>query len=237
MCFKMNLKIIMINLDSVLKRMNWQRRQLELLNIPYHRYSGLSESAAFKLFSKKFERSLLESEENGCWGSHINLWHQLLNESDEVFYIILEDDVLIPHDFMYQIQVVISSAPQHWEVIYLAGVPKRGFEYHSSLDNTFRRRLVTYKRVPHTTGAYVVNKKGAAKLVELEVFDQPVDVAIADLNNRGLSILGVYPPIVIRDYIDDPDRYNSTRHKRNRSLFWKIKKILKKLFRKIYLTL
>jgi glycosyl transferase family 25 len=144
----------------------------------------------------------LVNGEKGCYASHLAVWRWLLGSTNEAV-VVLEDDVRLERGFADVIRA-ISELPSTWEMIKLIGRPAIGraekLRAREPLCPGFE--LVRYQRLPSLTAGYVVNRKGAAKLLQTRVpFGRPVDV---DLRHwwecQELLVSGVSPaPIALDD--------------------------------------
>lgn len=169
-----NLKnnIWIINLDKSTVRMNKINDNFNKYGIKYNRFSAV--------YGKNVSTDYMEKNVNflckkflcnygiiGCAASHKFLWKQLL-DSDKDFYIIFEDDIKINEKSFGIIKKIIPLLNNDKYIIdYLnlccinfgCSIQKTKFK----IDNfEFGKPYL-----PLQTGAYIITKRGAAKLLNL----------------------------------------------------------------------
>ena len=73
--------------------------------------------------------------EVGCWLSHKRLIRHLatLNVGPDYGHLICEDDVVVPADFIRQWNIIRSSVPTDWDVVYLGINMAHGTRINSSV--------------------------------------------------------------------------------------------------------
>lgn len=60
----------------------------------------------------------------GCYLSHVGLWQRIFDEEDpDKTAAIFEDDIVVPMDFVSQIQDNCAGIPKDWDVVKLAWTP------------------------------------------------------------------------------------------------------------------
>jgi GR25 family glycosyltransferase involved in LPS biosynthesis len=96
----------------------------------------------------------------GCYLSHIRIFEALLRDNSCDFYVIFEDDALIPSNDVPDLGGIVQSAPADWDILVLGYFRKTPHLDESNNDAAF-------VRVVHFWGlhAYVINKTGAAKII------------------------------------------------------------------------
>lgn len=100
----------------------------------------------------------------GCALSHYNLWKRLLDDADNNYYIIIEDDVTICNNFNEKIQKVI-------EQILRDNIPfcSIGGYFDKSLNENIDNLQIIYDdNAKHIegTGGYVITKDGAKTICD-----------------------------------------------------------------------
>lgn len=143
----------------------------------------------------------LSAGECGCYASHLSIWRQLL-ESDAGWALVLEDDVE-PEQGFDAVLDAVAHLPPHWDMIKLIGRSREKIARSSSL--TQGHDLVQYRRIPSLTGAYVVSREGARKLLTSRVpFGRPIDVDLRWWWENDLNVFGVQPyPVRLAPTSDD----------------------------------
>jgi GR25 family glycosyltransferase involved in LPS biosynthesis len=101
----------------------------------------------------------------GCFLSHYTLAKQLLNDSRAKYYIIFEDDISFYKNTLNPINYYLSNAPENWDIIHFTNLRKVNYSTH-----------VQFYKPNGFWGmqAYIINKKGAQKLVD-EVQREKID--------------------------------------------------------------
>ena len=94
----------------------------------------------------------------GCFLSHYNLAKQLLGEKKNVdAYIVFEDDTAIPRNLLSHIERNISELPEDWDYLMFYTIRANGEPSTNKLN-----KLKSFWGL----NGYIINKKGARKLVE-----------------------------------------------------------------------
>ena len=173
----MNYKIFLINLDGASKRFDEIRRQLDFMGVHFERVSAvdgnlLSQDKIDCCYSKELNRQKyfvpLTRGEIGCYLSHISIFKKLLDENLD-YAIVLEDDLVFKPGFA-RIPSVVESIKVKWDYIKLIAPGKKkqinsriGLGIDSGNGSDFE--LVTWRKVPIGTAAYVVSRDGAKKFI------------------------------------------------------------------------
>lgn len=116
-------------------------------------------------------KTLLENERNqyrtkhyqltrgaiGCYLSHTAIYKKLLQDQENDYYIIFEDDAALLPSINNKIKVALDNAPMDWDMILFAPI----MEVIS--DQTF-----LFKKYSSFWGlsAYIINKRGAKKFMD-----------------------------------------------------------------------
>ena len=93
----------------------------------------------------------------GCFLSHYNLAKQLLSEKSVDAYIVFEDDTAIPRNLLSHIEKQISELPEDWDYLMFYTIRANGYPITNKLN-----KLKSFWGL----NGYIINKKGARKLVE-----------------------------------------------------------------------
>ena len=156
--------------------------------------AGLTSADTLGLYSAtlnaaQYHKPLLAGE-IGCYASHLSAWQQLL-DSKEALMAVFEDDIEIDID-LPQVLEAVARLGESWDIVKLIG---RSQEKTAERIPFLRGRdLVSYRRVPSLTGAYVITARGAEKLLRRRrPFGRPVDVDMRYWWECDVRVLGVHP--------------------------------------------
>lgn len=142
-----------------------------------------------RLNHSQYHQPLCEGE-IACYASHIAVWRRLLR-SGASCAAVLEDDIEVG-DELPELLSAIADLQGHWDLIKLIG--RRVEKVTDSQPLCEGASLVRYQRVPSLTGAYVLHRRGAEKLLAHRMpFGRPVDVDLRYWWECGLNVLGVQP--------------------------------------------
>ena len=145
---------------------------------------------------RRYHQALMPGE-IGCYASHLQVAQRLL-DSGEPYALVLEDDVhLLPE--LHAVLEAVTQLPASWDMIKLVGreqeQPLRSWPLPGLQG---RATLIRYRRVPSRTGAYLLSRRGAAKLRQRLPFFRPVDVDLRYWWETDLQIYGVQPYPITR---------------------------------------
>lgn len=151
-----------INLDrSVQRRNNMQKLLFEFENIPQMRISAIDGKNNHAFLSHMKNRNKNHSNyEYACLLSHLNTISRFWN-SNKTTALILEDDMTLDFKPYWDVSLsdYISNAPSNWEILQLCyisdSIPPDKYSYWQP----------TY----FSTGAYVINRKGATRIMKMYV--------------------------------------------------------------------
>lgn len=174
----MGIKIFVINLSSNHKRWQSIQQQLQDANVTnFERFPAvwgkmLETSPDRELVDdyilEKAKKSAREFHWDhnlgslGCYLSHVKIWKVIEKENDDLF-IVCEDDVAIPRDFLDRLNFVLENAPPHWGYlnIGITGQIIRNIKHP-----TFKSNDIIWEERPATcTGCYVITKKMATNFL------------------------------------------------------------------------
>lgn len=164
-----------INLDRRPDR--WEKFQKNDIGLNYVRFPAIDGS---KLVSTpQLQRIFDNNDYNmrtgmvGCAISHIKLCVELVNQEEQDFYCILEDDIdLVPNFKQKFVQIISQLTPGEWDMIYLGHhiFPKhRKDEHYDKEANPVAEKWSRAKSLQISmggTGGYVISKEGAKKLLD-----------------------------------------------------------------------
>lgn len=107
----------------------------------------------------------------GCALSHYNIWKQLVDDTDNDYYYVCEDDITVADDFKFKLDMILARINniKTWDIAHL------GYSmYYAKLYQNFRKyrsneisQLVQFD--PNTyiggTFSYLISKSGAQKML------------------------------------------------------------------------
>lgn len=104
----------------------------------------------------------------GCYLSHMALFEKLLEDPSVEYYLIFEDDAIVMSTVYNRILKALNTAPSNWDMIVLSPI----MEVSKKKGRLFNK----FETFWGLTG-YIVNKKGAKKLVD-EFKSRPISMQI-----------------------------------------------------------
>jgi GR25 family glycosyltransferase involved in LPS biosynthesis len=110
----------------------------------------------------------------GCFLSHYYLAKQLVNDNTVDTYLILEDDIKMKSDASSIMNYSIQNAPTDWDIILFYTHRNKGMK----IGTRFTQTTAFWG-----LGTYVINKKGAQKIID-EIEQQPIDGQIDSYLSR-----------------------------------------------------
>jgi GR25 family glycosyltransferase involved in LPS biosynthesis len=207
-----NIKVIYINLEKDKDRNKKMIKTLKENNIKYYRKNAVyGKNLNINNIDNRIIDSIgLEDIKNknykfglsltmggiGCAISHYEIIKNISEDKDNNNkYIILEDDINFQKNLISNIQKVLKSAPNNWDIIYIGYGP---------ISDDYKNKKINYNfyktnRV-HGTFGYILNKKGAKKILNLFPIKYQIDTALylASRNNKINSY--IYKPQLIFHY-------------------------------------
>jgi glycosyl transferase, family 25 len=195
-----------INLDKDVQRLRWMEQQLSNQQLRFLRIpavNGALRAQQGDPFCSNPLRSHLSAAETGCLMSHLNAWRMIAQGEGE-YGLVLEDDIHLSHDFSDFIREM-SLDPQEFCIHKL-----ETFGANVTLTRqpsyTIRRRRAFKLETNHGgSGAYIVNKRTAARLLHsVDSLREPVDIELFDPNrrtNRELTTYQWVPAPCIQDFL------------------------------------
>jgi glycosyl transferase family 25 len=200
-----------INLDRDAERRQRMEAGLARLALHGERFPGVLWTAlpaaeqarlySAELNARRFHKPLVNGEK-GCYASHLALWRWLLG-SPHASVVVLEDDVRLRDDFGRVVEAIAALPAPRWDMVKLigrSGLGKREKPCHREpLCDGYT--VQHYRRIPSLTAGYVINRRGAAKLLaSRQPFGRPIDV---DLRHwwecDRLAVLGLEPAVIELD--------------------------------------
>ena len=173
--FTQKTKVYYINLDKNTKRNNELKQayaETDLQIMPLNRFSAIvgKEVVLEDWLAPDTIKEVNEIEKTrirthhyqmtkggvGCFLSHYTLAKQLLKDSTVDYYLILEDDIILKNDILEEINHYLPILPSDWDIIQL-----------STLRKINSKQVGEFYKPAGFWGmqSYIINKKGAKKLV------------------------------------------------------------------------
>jgi len=123
----------------------------------------------------------------GCTLSHVALWKKLVESTEHDRFLIFEDDVLVKADKQKMDDYVKELDKVEWDVAYLGYIDSLGLR--PSKCESVEGSLCKAMKIIYGTHAYIINKKGAEKLLErvFPIVDQ-VDSYMSQMMLKGLNV-------------------------------------------------
>ncbi len=190
--------VFVINLPDSAERRDRLSQRFKALGVVFHLFPAVNGKSLdlTALANYPLEKRLrhygkpLSPGEIGCYLSHYQLWQKLLVGPHEQM-VIVEDDIEIPDDFPEILQS-LQTVSVPWEMIRLFGTRPRPATRIQDLYGAYH--LARLKNVPSGACAYVLNRRGAEKLVAAgkEILI-PVDTLMDRYWEHGLQIYAVQP--------------------------------------------
>jgi GR25 family glycosyltransferase involved in LPS biosynthesis len=180
---KEGLKIYFINLKK--NRDRWENNKSKLPNI--HLFDAIDGS---KLDLDKLRTNGILKEQKkwlgelgkggiGCALSHISVMHKIKMQNEQ-YGLILEDDVIIPNDFIKQMKKLEKYFPPKWDIIYLGGCNIRGKKYNDYF-------LIPEIKSGHNYCCHAIlfNKKTINNVINvLHPIQKPIDLQLRSNFNK-----------------------------------------------------
>ena len=186
--FNNKVDIFCLNLDSSKDR--WEKINDFSIknNIKINRYSAFNG----KLLNEKklINDNILDKKHKllkgqlGCAYSHLSLMTSL-EYSKNQYYLILEDDVILPKNLNNEIFYILNNAPFNWDIIYLGGCNISGKKYNKDflIPDKFGN---TYNLCTH---AFILNKRNLSKIIKILT---PIKYSIDVQLRKNFKNLNVY---------------------------------------------
>lgn len=152
-----------INLDKDKKRLNNIEK---LLNNNFTRFSAiygknLSKNEINNNATNICKYFLCNYSIVGCAMSHLNLWQKLIDDETNNFYIIFEDDLkFIDTELVNKLVDNLNNLDYDYINLYCEFCGS--YDCELEIENNFKICKTIF---PLTTAGYIINKKGAKKLV------------------------------------------------------------------------
>lgn len=196
----MDLAAYLINLDRDPDRLAHMEREFARARIAFSRVPGVlglelpDWVRPYFLTGDGVVASPVKPGEIGCYASHLTAARRLLDDGSG-YALICEDDLELPSALSCLIEEVVAVLPVGWDMLRLSNPPKAPWRTLVTLSHG--RELVLYSRVPNNTGAYLLSRSGARKLLAPGLRRMPVDEHLRRPWLLSIETYGIVPaPIV-----------------------------------------
>jgi glycosyl transferase, family 25 len=200
-----DIQVILINLDRSTDRLARMRAEFARVGMSFKRFPGVPGTELPASVRPYFcgasgsVASPLRAGEVGCYASHLAVWHGIVaGDYGSEAVLVCEDDLALPDKAPELLEEVLARAPSDWDIIRLSSKMTRRVVPIRSLAES--RTLVRFLRSPLETGAYLITRRGASKLLRtIGIRNLPVDRDLARPWLFELNELGVLPPLVVQN--------------------------------------
>jgi GR25 family glycosyltransferase involved in LPS biosynthesis len=159
-----------INLDKSTERKLFMENQFKEKNIENVRVSAITPEdfdevlADQRPLTCKHQGCVNCECEFACISSHIKAMKECLSNTNDEWFVIMEDDMLLPYNIDYK--SLINDAPPDFEILQLCISYGNTVEllYNNLLLNN-KINFIKWKYLLPCAGMYIVSRKGAEKLV------------------------------------------------------------------------
>ena len=193
------LDVVVINLDRDVARLQHMEVQLRGAGLTYRRFSAIDGAKLPANLRSYFDPrcKTLSAGEIGCYASHLAICAEIVASASDAPTLILEDDIECPPFMKPVLDRVITALPDAWDIVRLSYPSKRAALRVATLVDGFE--LVRYSQAPVSTGAYLLSRSGATKLLTKRWRDIPIDHDLRRVWAWDLKTFGVSPPPVRAD--------------------------------------
>lgn len=177
------------------------QQQLEAMGLDYEIINAVDgknlNQSDLQKYSKRLalkeKRRELSTGEIGCALTHANMYQQMIDrEIDEI--LVLEDDIVITQNLLNALYQR-KSFPEDWEIINFANTEAKTIPLGEPLFDKYR--ICKFEGTANRTSAYLINLKGAKKLIaHLYPIRLPADDIIGRTDITTLNLYGIIPSVV-----------------------------------------
>ena len=199
---QLKLKTFVINLDKRKDRWeNFKNNNTDLDFIKYERFSAIDGGNLKN--SSQLQRIFDGNDYNmrvgivGCALSHIKLYIDLINSKEDIFCI-LEDDIIVVPEFEKKFLYLFSLFDKKdWDIIYLGHHLYKEYKTDETYDKKIFPKIekwdskTSLKMSMGGTGGYIINKKGAQKILEF-INKHGMTNAIDTIHQKSADILNIF---------------------------------------------
>ena len=167
---KINYKIYVVNLDRRNdKKFNIKLKFNNYPNIKYDFYRAIDGKEL------QINNKIVDIFYNNCFGnkkgvigcalSHLTLWKQLINDNNNDFYVIFEDDVELCENFDIKLNEITKNfSKNNYDLLYLGSFHNYN-NYNKNNDDIFECEILNRNQANGTFG-YIISKKAAKDILE-----------------------------------------------------------------------
>jgi len=149
-------KVVVINLDKRVDRLEKITEQLNDLGITFERFSAIDGTGKNPMLANR--------------DSHVEVWKQNLGKK----VLILEDDAYFVEGFQERFDEVIESLPEDWDVFYLGALIDKKTGKVIKVNNDWYRQIISTG-----TQAYCLHPDMMQYFTDrIEIYDGYVDVGL-----------------------------------------------------------
>ena len=149
-------KVVVINLDKRVDRLEKITKQLDDLGITFERFSAIDGTGKNPIIAGR--------------DSHLQVWRENLGKK----VLVLEDDAYFVDDFQERFDQVIQTLPENWDVFYLGALLDKMTGKVIKVNNDWYRQIVSTG-----TQAYCVHPDLMQYCIDrLEIYDGYIDVGL-----------------------------------------------------------
>ncbi|SNY90486.1 glycosyl transferase, family 25 [Cohaesibacter sp. ES.047] len=200
------MRIFLINLDRDADRLDYMNGELAKRGFSAERIPavyGLDMPQRLKPFFLD-EQAEIDSAMNrgevGCYASHLEIMHRIVEDGIDEPVCVMEDDLEF-HDGFAAMAENHTKLPGDWEIVRLSNPPKAAVKPIAFLSDGLQ--VVKYWRVPNNTGCYLINRSGAEKFLSYRTLrKRPVDEDLRRPWEHGLKTYGLLPAPVTSNIFD-----------------------------------
>lgn len=204
-----------LNLERAEERRKFIIPQVEALGSPYERIAAVDGKKLSKneiideVSYVNFFKMQPESGTIGCSLSHEKAWRRFL-ESDSEFALIFEDDVKFDPKELSEVMSSVIENKSLWDIV---GLELNHYGYPQKIAKlALDKFLVFYMTNVKHTGAYLINRSAAKKMLEkFYPIKMPLDHYFTRSWEFGLRFCGVEPRIVEQKFGDSQIKCNESK--------------------------
>ena len=159
-----------INLDKSTKRKLFMENQFKEKNIDNVRVSAITPDDFDTVLANKRPLTCKHpgcvncEYEFACISSHIKAMKEAITNTNDEWFVVMEDDMLLPYDIDYD--TLIKDAPPDFEILQLCISYGNTVEFlYNNLLLNNKLHFIKWKYLIPCEGMYIVSRKGAEKLV------------------------------------------------------------------------